>query len=597
MMSPHLSYVVPMQTPSHQSGTSSFNPFQPHFPIPVIRLTNCCGSRSSEVSLTTLPSLMSPASIVCDSVSGCTVTESAFTVMADASIISSLTPEVNPSSIPCDTNSDSQFQFDFPLLANDVIINDDHCKVSSSVLESVEADVTVQSKPLSRSKRRRINKALRQHTKSAHGLINLSASVQPVNSTPLSKLQGQRRKRGNSLSHMLPSVQQALKVGSCTVTGNSEAKKFTCSKRHKMCDTLQNCSMSSAVVCSDADKGIFSVDEAVVACDVNDESQYIVIEDSDTAKEWIPEILFDTEDELYNVEPAIETGTKDLPADSMSDDIVTNSGTIAAAENDESQYIVIEDSDTAKECIPGILLDTKDELYNLEPTIETGTKDLSTHSMNDDAFTNSNTEAAAKNDESQYIVIEDSDTAKECIHDTCSDAVKGIFSGTDQSSSKTSVESCLTELIAAASDYVDEALVACDMNDESQYIVIEDSDTAKECIPGILLDTKDELYNLEPTIETGTKDLPTDSMNDDAFTNSNTEAAAKNDESQYIVIEDSDTAKECIHDTKSPVTDTCHVVISTVKNDEAVVKPVPTDEELTIVDDIDIPSENIFYLH
>ena len=530
MMSPHLSYVVPMQTPSHQSGTSSFNPFQPHFPIPVIRLTNCCGSRSSEVSLTTLPSLMSPASIVCDSVSGCTVTESAFTVMADASIISSLTPEVNPSSIPCDTNSDSQFQFDFPLLANDVIINDDHCKVSSSVLESVEADVTVQSKPLSRSKRRRINKALRQHTKSAHGLINLSASVQPVNSTPLSKLQGQRRKRGNSLSHMLPSVQQALKVGSCTVTGNSEAKKFTCSKRHKMCDTLQNCSMSSAVVCSDADKGIFSVDEAVVACDVNDESQYIVIEDSDTAKEWIPEILFDTEDELYNVEPAIETGTKDLPADSMSDDIVTNSGTIAAAENDESQYIVIEDSGTAEEWIPEILLDTEDQLYNLEPRVATGTKDLPTDRLSDDTFTNSNTKAAAE-------------------------------------------------------------------NDESQYIVIEDSDTAKECIPGILLDTKDELYNLEPTIETGTKDLPTDSMNDDAFTNSNTEAAAKNDESQYIVIEDSDTAKECIHDTKSPVTDTCHVVISTVKNDEAVVKPVPTDEELTIVDDIDIPSENIFYLH
>ena len=103
-----------------------------------------------------------------------------------------------------------------------------------------------------------------------------------------------------------------LKDRSCAITGNSEAKKFTCTKKHKMCDTLQNCSVSSAVVCSDADKGIFSgtdqlssktsvescltelitapsdyVDDTVVACDVNDESQYIVIEDSDTAEEEI----------------------------------------------------------------------------------------------------------------------------------------------------------------------------------------------------------------------------------------------------------------------------------------------------------------------
>jgi len=44
------------------------------------------------------------------------------------------------------------------------------------------------------------------------------------------------------------------------------------------------------------------------------------------------------------------------------------------------------------------------------------------------------------------------------------------------------VESCLTELITAAPDYVDDSVVACDVNDESQYIVIEDSDTTEECI-------------------------------------------------------------------------------------------------------------------
>ena len=46
------------------------------------------------------------------------------------------------------------------------------------------------------------------------------------------------------------------------------------------------------------------------------------------------------------------------------------------------------------------------------------------------------------------------------------------------------------------------------------------------------------------------------------------------------------TTAEVVSDSKSPVSDTRHVVISTIKND-AVVQAVPTEEEFVIVDDID----------